>query len=155
MKLLILTNTIEIEAPITEVWDVLTNPQKTAIYMYGCKAVSNWQIGSDLFWQANHEGKDMVFVKGKIVDIKAPHLLIYSTFDPNSSIEDIPANYLHVTYTLTAENEKTILTVSQGDYATVAEGERRYQEGLNNGQGWNPILLEIKKLAQSFTDQAI
>jgi hypothetical protein len=54
-----------------------------------------------------------------------------------------------VTYELTTENGKTVLIVTQGDYKTVAEGERRYKEAYNNGEGWNPILTEIKKLIET------
>src|SRR5690349_17371802 len=43
---------------------------------------------------------------------------------------------------------QTILTVTQGDYNTVAEGERRYQEAYNNGEGWNPIMVQIKEVAE-------
>jgi hypothetical protein len=51
---------------------------------------------------------------------------------------------------LSEENSQTALTVTQGDYAGVADGERRYQEAYNGGEGWNPILIEIKKLAEAF-----
>lgn len=34
-----------------------------------------------------------------------------------------------------------------GSYATVADGEKRYQDSYNSGEGWrNPILVEIKKV---------
>ena len=101
-------------------------------------------------WKGSYEGKDMVFVKGNIVDIKPGKFLAYTTIDPNSTIiEDIPQNYVTVTYSLAPENGSTILTVTQGDFATVADGERRYQETFNNGDGWNPILVEIKKLVEA------
>ena len=51
-------------------------------------------------------------------------------------------------FNLIAENGQTILNVTQGNYATVAEGERRYNESYNNGEGWNPILILIKKVAE-------
>ncbi|KFF15763.1 SRPBCC domain-containing protein [Flavobacterium hydatis] len=145
---LTVNNSIEINAPASKVWDALTNPEKTKIYMFGCEALSNWEIGSELLWQANYEGQDLVFVKGHILNIEPNKKLIYSTFDPNSTIADIPENYLNVTYELADNNGKTILNVSQGDYATVADGQRRYCEALNNGEGWNPILVEIKKLVE-------
>ncbi|MBA3971533.1 MAG: SRPBCC domain-containing protein, partial [Bacteroidetes bacterium] len=66
----------------------------------------------------------------------------------NTSIPDLPENYLTVTYDLTAENGQTILTVTQGDYNKVADGEKRYLESYNNGEGWNPILVEIKKMLE-------
>jgi uncharacterized protein YndB with AHSA1/START domain len=91
----------------------------------------------------------MVFVKGLIEDIEPGKFLAYTTIDPNSTIDDISENYLTVTYSLAEENGSTILTVTQGDYSKVAEGERRYQEAYNGGEGWNPILVEIKKLAET------
>ena len=146
---LIINNSIEINAPAQNVWDALTNPEKTKVYMFGCEALSNWKIGSELLWKANYEGNDMIFVKGHIVNIEPLKKLIYSTLDPNSAIEDIPENYLNVTYELTENFGKTILNVSQGDYSKVADGQRRYCEALNNGEGWNPILEEIKKLVET------
>lgn len=146
---LFVKSTITINAPAAKVWDALINPEQTKKYMFGCETVSDWQIGSPLLWQAEYEGKLTVFVKGEILDLQPEKLLKYTTIDPLSTIDDISENYLTVTYELISEGENTILNVTQGDYATVAEGERRYEEAYNNGEGWNPILVEIKKLVES------
>ena len=146
---LFVKNTITIHAPAAKVWDALINPEQTKKYMFGCETVSDWKVGSTLLWQAEYEGKLMVFVKGEILDLQPEKLLKYSTIDPNSDIDDVSENYLNVTYELVSDKENTILNVTQGDYATVAEGERRYEEANNNGEGWNPILIEIKKLVES------
>ena len=139
-------NTISINAPASKVWDALVNPEQTKKYMFGCETVSDWKAGSSLLWKGVYEGKEIVFVKGKIVDIKSEKVLAYTVIDPNNTaIPDIPENYLTVIYTLATEGKKTTLTVTQGDYSTVAEGEKRYAEAYNNGEGWNPILVEIKK----------
>jgi hypothetical protein len=84
-----------------------------------------------------------------IIEIDPVSKLVYSTFDPNSAIEDIQENYLNVTYELTEANGGTTLNVTQGDYSKVADGDRRYKESSNNGEGWNPILVEIKKLVEA------
>ncbi len=147
-KSLIIENSIEIKSSAANVWHALTNPAETKKYMFGCEALSNWKVGSPLLWQAHYEGKDVVFVKGFIVSINPNTLLAYTTFDPNSTMEDIPENYLTVTYQLKENNGATTLTVTQGNYATVAEGERRYQESYNGGEGWHPILVEIKKIVE-------
>ncbi len=116
--------------------------------MFGCEAVSDWNIGSPLLWKGNHEGKEMVFVKGNIVAIQPEKFLAYTTIDPNNkTIEDIPENYLKVTYELREENGQTILTATQGDYSTVGDGENRYRHTVEGG-GWQPILEEIKKLVE-------
>ena len=141
-------NTILFAASAEKVWDALVNPEKTKIYMFGCETVSEWKTGSTLLWKGNFEGKEMVFVKGKILEIDANKKLVYTVFDPNSTMEDIDENYLTVEYQLFEENGQTRLTVIQGDYSKVADGERRYTESYNGGEGWNPILIEIKKLVE-------
>ena len=141
-------NSITINAPASKVWNALVNPEQTKKYMFGCEAISEWRVGSSLLWKGQHEGKEMVFVKGSVADIQPERFLAYTVIDPNSTIEDIPENYLTVTYELKSDNGKTTLTVTQGDYSTVADGERRFKESSNNGEGWNPILVEIKKLVE-------
>lgn len=148
-KSLFIKNNIAIKASPSKVWDALVNPQKTKQYMFGCETVSDWKKGSSLLWKGEHEGKDIIHVKGTIVEIQPAKLLIYTAIDPHSTIDDISENYLTITYELSEEDNQTILKVSQGDYATVAEGERRYKESYNEGEGWNPILVEIKKLVES------
>ena len=142
-------NTITINATAAKVWDALVNPEQTKKYMFGCETISDWKKGSPLLWEGEWEGKKMVFVKGNIIDIQPDKRLVYTVIDPNNtSIPDLPENYLTVSYDLTSENGQTVLTVIQGDYNTVADGEKRYLESYNNGEGWNPILVEIKKILE-------
>lgn len=146
---LIITNHIIINRDALKVWDALVNPEKTKKYMFGCETVSDWKIGSELLWRGEYEGKEMDFVKGNIVMMEPGKLLAYTVIDPNDpNIPDVPENYLTVTYTLKEENGATAFTVTQGDYSKVAQGEKRYQDSYNNGEGWNPILVEIKKLVE-------
>lgn len=146
---LFVKNTITIEAPANTVWDALVNPEQTKKYMFGCETVSDWKPGSTLDWVGEYEGKRMVFVKGNIVAIEPGRYLSYTTIDPNSNIDDKAENYLTVTYTLEPQNGHTVFTVTQGDYSKVAEGERRYEEAYNGGQGWQPILDQIKQLVEA------
>jgi len=144
---LIVKNSISINAPVSKVWDVLTNPMQTKKYMFGCETVSDWRVGSQLLWKGIFDGIEIVAVKGSILQIEQEKLLVYTTIDPNSGIEDIPENYLTVTYKITEENGQTSLTVSQGDYSMVGDGEKRYKEAVESG-GWEPILVLIKKILE-------
>ena len=149
MEPLFIKNSISINALPQKVWDALINPEKTKIYMFGCETVSDWKVGSQLLWKATYEGKEMVFVKGNIIEIEDFKKLVYTVFDPNSTMEDIPQNYLTVTYELIFDENNTTLNVTQGDYNSVGEGEKRYKESYNNGEGWNPILVGIKKVVEA------
>ena len=148
MEKLEINNTIAINATPAKVWDVLTNPEQTKKYMFGCEAISDWQPESPLLWQMDHEGKDFVAVKGTVKEFEPEKFLAYTVFDPHGKMEDKPENYLTVTYRLLNENGQTFLNVTQGDFNTVDEGAKRYQEMHNNGEGWNPILLKIKEIAE-------
>ncbi len=149
MQNLILQNKITINASPAKVWDALVNPEQTKKYMFGCETVSDWKVGSALLWQGNYEGKTMVFVKGFIKEIQVNKILKYTVIDPNATMPDIPENYLNVTYELSEQNGETVLTVSQDGFETAADGEKRYQDVYNNGEGWNPILIEIKRIVEA------
>lgn len=147
-QLLTVTSTITIQAPAAKVWNALTNPEMTKKYMFGCEALSDWKPGSPLIWKGNFNGVEMVAVKGQIVKIEPGKFLAYTTIDPNNpAVPDLPENYLTVTYDLSEQNSHTLLTVTQGDYSTVAEGGKRYEETIAGG-GWTPILTRIKELVE-------
>ncbi len=145
---LIVKNTIIINAPAANVWDALVNPEQTKKYMFGCETVSDWRVGSPLLWKMIYEGKEMIPVKGIILVIQPAKLLKYTVIDPNAAMEDIPENYLNVTYSLTEQSGITTLRVTQDGFETAADGNKRYQDVYNNGEGWNPILVQIKKLVE-------
>ena len=149
MEKLVVQNSILINASLDKVWDALVNPEQTKKYMFGCETVSDWKIGSPLLWKGTYEGKEMVFVKGIILDIQPNKLLKYTVLDPNSSMPDIPENYLNVTYTLSEKGGQVNLTVVQDGFEGAADGEKRYKDVENNGEGWNPILVEIKKVVEA------
>ena len=149
MEKAVVQNSIHINTEPSKVWNALVNPQMTKQYMFGCETVSDWKKGSPLLWQAIYEGKETVFVKGIILEIEPEKILKYTVIDPNAAMEDIPQNYLNVTYELTPANGQTVLTVSQDGFETAADGEKRYNDVYNNGAGWSPILESIKKLLES------
>lgn len=144
---LMVRNTIVIDASPAVVWDALVNPEQTKKYMFGCETASDWKVGSPLLWRMIHEGKEVIAVKGSIVEIRPNKFLAYTTIDPNSGIEDRPENYLTVTYELVPENGQTRLTATQGDYSKVGDGQKRYDETIAGG-GWSSVLEMIKKLIE-------
>lgn len=149
MEKLVVQNSITINAPADKVWDALTNPEQTKKYMFGCETVSDWKQGAELLWKGSYEGKEMVFVTGNIVEIQPYELLKYTVIDPNASYPKTPENHLEVTYELTERDGSTTLTVTQDGFEGAAEGEKRYKDVYNNGDGWNPILAAIKDLVET------
>lgn len=146
MQELFVNAVVTIHAPVSKVWDALVNPTITRQYMFGCDVVSDWKIGSPVLWKGIADGKEMIFVKGYLLKLEPEKLLQFTAIDPNSDIEDIPANYLTVTYELKSSGSQTELHVSQGDYSKVAQGQKRYEDTKNGG--WDMILSKIKEIVE-------
>ncbi|MBG6129249.1 uncharacterized protein YndB with AHSA1/START domain [Aquimarina sp. EL_43] len=129
-----------------KVWELLTNPTITKQYMYGCEVISDWKVGNPIFWKGlTEDSKEVIYVKGKIVEYKKGELVTFTMFDPNMEIEDIPENYLSLTYYLKEKNNKTTLKLTQGNFATVALGEKRYEESL---KGWEMVIPVMKQIVE-------
>jgi uncharacterized protein YndB with AHSA1/START domain len=136
---------IDADAPPERVWQVITTSEYTRQFMYSCDAISDWQAGSTLDWVGSTNG--VVYVHGHITAIEPPSLLQYTTIDPNApDFEDIPENYLTVTLRLTPADGGTHIDVEQGDFAKVAQGQKRYED---TGTGWKMALEGIKRLAEA------
>ena len=142
-KELIVKKSITLNANISKVWEALTNPQLTKQYMYNCEVISDWKVGSPLVWKGTEDGK--VYVRGNIVSIDPGRRLQFTAFDPNSEMEDTPSNYTTVTYELSPENGTTQLTVTQGDFSRVPDGEKRYNHTVG---GWDFALKGLKELLE-------
>ncbi len=128
---------------------MLTQPEFTRQYMFGCEPITDWKPGSPLLWRGAANG--IVYVKGLIEKIETGRLLQYTTFNPNAAdhYADTPSNYVTVTLRLSEEKgarTQTKLSVTQGDFSLVADGERRHQDSKRN---WKSVLTKVKELSES------
>jgi uncharacterized protein YndB with AHSA1/START domain len=148
MRELYVTGSVTINAAPSKVWQALVKPELTKKYMFDCEAISDWKIGSPLLWNGVVDGKEITFVKGRVVAFEPHKRMQFTVFDPNASYADIPENYTTVTYDLSERDGKTVLSVKQGDFATVADGEKRYKETAGEG-GWGGVLKKLKEVIEA------
>lgn len=142
-KAMIIKEEVLFKAHAEKVWDLLINPAMTKQYMFGCEVLSDWKVGSEVLWKGNTEdGEELVYVKGKVLEYEKGKKLTSTTFDPNSDMEDIPENHVNLCYELTVLEEGTQLTITQGDFAGAADGEKRYQDSKG---GWKEMVIPIMK----------
>ena len=147
MEKLFVHKTIEINAPASKVWDALTRREYTdqwALEFTGGTEFhiqSDWKLGSPVLWK----GQDgSVIVQGNVTALEPQKLLRFTVFDvrgekPSVTEED------GITYALTEQNGKTLLRISQGDFSTMAEGEK-YRN--LSAEIWDRVLLKVKELAE-------
>ncbi len=139
--------TVVINAAPNVVWEALTNPLFTKIYMFGCEVISDWKLWESVEWKGAEDG--IIYVKGILMDFEVNKKLSFTVFDPNAGYKDIPENYLTTTYILEESMGKTILSISQGDYAKVENGTKRFKES----GGWKMVLQNLKKMLEAEVDE--
>ena len=139
-KGLIARASININAPITKVWDSLVNPEKIKQYMFGTNAVSYWKEGSSIVWKGEWEGKKYED-KGVILKLEPGRMIRYSHFSPLTGQPDLPENYHTVTIELSGKGKQTQVSLLQDNNAT--EEARDHSE-----KTWNMMLEGMKKLLE-------
>jgi uncharacterized protein YndB with AHSA1/START domain len=137
------TQDVFIFAPVYKVWDALINPEITPAYMSGCQPVTDWLPGSTLTWRSAKNGVD--YGTGKVESFEPEKNLSYTIFNPEAGYVDDPVNYLTTTYSLQTEDNGTRLTVTQGNFANVENGEKRFSE---TAISWEMTLNAFKRLLE-------
>lgn len=146
MKELKVKKTITLDAEVAKVWEALTKPNMIKKYMQGIEIVSDWKVGSPILWIETLKEGEMIQGKGSIEKIEARKLLQFTTLDMNAQYSDVPSNYVQATYELTPKLGKTILSVTQGDYSRVEDGNKRFNEANEN---WNQTLSALKQFIEN------
>src|SRR5947209_734572 len=147
MPKLFVDKTIEITAPASTVWDVLTSPERTSEwapeFTGGAQfhIESDWKPGSPVLWKSK-DGN--VIVEGNVTALEPHTFLRFTVFDvrgekPSVTDED------GITYHLTEHAGKTTLRLLQGDFSVMTDGEKYH--GLS-AEVWDRVLPKIKALAE-------
>lgn len=76
-KNLIASSNISINSTPQKIWNVLTNPKKVKIYLYGTKIKTDWKIGSPISFEGEYQGKKYQD-KGIIIDNQPLQTITYS-----------------------------------------------------------------------------
>jgi uncharacterized protein YndB with AHSA1/START domain len=134
-------STINIKAPIKNVWDAITKPELVKQWQYGSDLITDWKVGSNIRFSTEWQGK--IFEQwGKILDVQPNSIIKYSLFAPRPGLADKPENYFVMSYVLTDENKHIKLEIMQEDNRPGAVQEDPQGEE-------NPLLAALKTLAES------
>ena len=135
----IVQKTITIRATAEQVWDALTNPEKTKQYFFKSRVYSEWKPGSPIVFK----GKFLLLfpfeMKGTVLEVQPQKLLKYILKNNRSS------SISTVTDALSYNNGITTLSVTD-DVGTGEGAAKRYQR---SDKGWDKVLSGLKKLLES------
>ena len=141
-KELKVSKSIEINTSKERVWEVLTNPELIAKYLYGTKTITDWKEGSRIIFQGEYEGhkyKD----KGNVLSIKPLEVIKYNYWSSFSDTEDRQENYSDIALLIEELEEKRVhFTWRQEGFAN-EEGYKHSQEGLQE------LIEKIKEIAEN------
>ncbi len=148
MSKLFVDQSIEINAPVSKVWDVLTDSGYTAEWASEFNGgspfhiESDWRLNSPVSWKGL-DGKTIV--EGNVTALEPGKFLRFTVFDVRSQRPPVTEDD-GITYRLSEENGKTILHVLQGDFSAMPEGEK-YRD--MSADVWARVLPKVKELAES------
>jgi uncharacterized protein YndB with AHSA1/START domain len=135
---------INIEAPISEVWDALTKPEIIKQYFFGTDTQTDWVPGNPIKFSGEWEGKSYED-KGTVLNFEPHKLLRYNYWSSMSGIEDKPENYVVITFRLSEEDDNnTYLSIIQENIPS--EEMKEHSE-----QNWNKVLEGLKNLLEKQT----
>src|SRR5512135_780046 len=129
-----------IEAPAARVWDALTKPELIKQYLFGSDVVSDWKVGSPIYYRGQWQGRAYED-KGTILEVQENERLVSTHWSPLSGVPDVPENYHTVAYELSERDGRTDLTIIQDNNAS--EEERQHSE-----QNWQTVLAGLKKVVE-------
>lgn len=128
-----------IKAPVAKVWDALTNAAIVKQYFFGSDQVTDWKVGSPIYFRGEYEGKryeDKGIVKEYVPNKK----LSYSYLSSWNALEDKPENYLLVQYEVKEVPEGTALTITQSNYDE--------EKAKHSAENWKLVIDGLKKIVE-------
>jgi len=131
---------ITIKAAPARVWRAITSPASIKKYLMGTTVTTDWKEGSPITYEGEYHGKAYKD-KGIIKTFKPESVLRSTYWSSMSGKEDKPENYNTVTYTLSDEDDRTLLTLTQDNIAT----EEEKQHALKN---WEQVLQKLKEVVE-------
>jgi uncharacterized protein YndB with AHSA1/START domain len=139
-----ISESITIEAPPAKVWFALTDPASMIKWMSEADMQlvieTSWQEGAEILFKGNFHGEFKN--QGRILKNLPEKQLRYSHLSSLSMLEDLPANYTIMNFTLTSRNARTLLTIVISNFPT--ESIRKHLELY-----WKVTIRNIKEYVES------
>lgn len=134
---------IVIRAPRAKVWDAITKPELVKQYFFGTSLVTDWTLGSPLFFRGEWDGKAYED-RGTVLTFEPPRSLSFNYWSSFSGLEDTPELRQIVRYDVedeAADSGAVRVTVRQSNVDTRERAE-------HSTQNWQTVLDAMKRLLE-------
>lgn len=149
MAKLFVDQSIQIDAPASRVWEVLTRREYTDQWALEFSSggprfhiESDWKLNGPVLWKGE-DGK--VIVEGNGTALEPQKLLRFTVFDVRTTERPPVTEEDGITYRLTEKEGRTTLHILQGDFSVMDEG-RKYRD--MSAETWKRVLPKVKELAE-------
>ena len=122
------TATTTIDAPASDVWDALVNPEKIKQYMFGTNVVSDFKEGSPITWKGEWKGKP--YEDKGVIKRATPGRVLEYTHNEHTVIVELSGNNRTTKVHLWQDNnpDEKAKQESEKNWAMMLEGLKKMVE---------------------------
>lgn len=129
-----------IRAPGEDVWDAITRPELVKAYFFDTDLVTDWKVGSPLFFRGEWEGKTYED-KGTVLSFVPGRSLAYNYWSSFSGQEDTPERRQIIRFDLEETPDGVRVKVHQSNVDTQERAD-------HSAENWRIVLEAMKKLVE-------
>ncbi len=134
------TASLEIRAPLSIVWDAITKPEIVKQYFFGTNLVTDWKVGSPLFFRGEWEGKTYED-RGTVLSFTPMQSLSFNYWSAFSGLEDKLETRQIIRYELDPILDGVRLTIQQSNVDTQKHAD-------HSADNWRSVLQALKHLLE-------
>ncbi len=131
---------IVINAPLEKVWEALITPEQVERYFFGTKLVTDWNVGSPIFFRGEYGGKAYED-KGRVLAFTPMESLSFSYWSGFSGLEDKPESYQVIRYGLERSPDGIKVTIDQSNVDTQERAD-------HSAKNWETVLAGLKRFVE-------
>jgi len=131
----------DIDAPRSEVWRALTDPDEIEKYMFGSRVETDWKPGSPITWKGEYEGKTYEDT-GEILEVEPERRLKLTHSSASSGADPTPESVHTLVYALEDNDGMTHVSVSQDNNTNDEAAE-------HSRANWERMLSALKEVVEA------
>jgi uncharacterized protein YndB with AHSA1/START domain len=132
---------VVVSASRDRVWDALTKPDIVKQYFFGTNLVTDWKVGSPLYFRGEWEGKAYED-RGTVLSFQEGTSLSFDYWSGFSGLEDRQELRQIIRYDVEETDGRVKVSVHQSNVDTQARAD-------HSAKNWSGVLEGLKKLVES------